>query len=137
MKSMSHSLSNSFIVLCLASLLSVAQADTATLYLLNGTTVRGEIVDRSTREVQLKTPSGVVKVKTAKLMPISRAQLKLPAEVEKDETGNLEMEAVITQMEKLLAENESLKQQLEVLKNQLAKTSPELVSPAEGPTAKR
>ncbi len=109
-------------------------ADSATLYLLDGTVVRGEIVDRSGKIIQIKTPSGVVGVRTSKLMPISRAQLKLPAEVEKDEEATPEMEALIAQIEKLVTENDALKKEIAALKNQHA-TSNEPATPAEGPAA--
>ena len=120
-------------------------ADTATLYLLNGTVVRGEIVDRSTKFIQVKTPSSLVRVKTSQLMPISRAQLKLPSEIEKEDANSPEMEAIITQMEKLVAENDVLKKEIETLKAQLGKNVVEAASPtgatpaapAEGPSSKR
>ena len=129
----------SFIALALAVLTGVAGADTTTLYLLNGTSVRGEIVARSAKNIDLKTASGVAKIKTARLMPVSRQQLKLPAEVEKDD-DKPEVDAVLTQMEKLLAENAELKKQVEILKGQIQKMSPlaiEPKAPAEGPAAGR
>ena len=129
-------LQSSFIALVLVVLTISASADIATLYLLNGTSVRGEIVDRSGKSVQLKTASGLVKLKTANLMPISRQQLKLPAEVEKEDVISADSEALLTQMEKLVAENAALKQELNTLKAQLAKMSPaadEIKAPAEGP----
>ena len=119
---MPHPSRCSFIALALAVLSSVASADTTTLYLLNGTSVRGEIVDRSAKNIDLKTASGVVKIKTARLMPVSRQQLKLPAEVEKDD-DKPEVDAVLTQMEKLLAENAELRKQVETLTDQLQKQS--------------
>jgi hypothetical protein len=132
---MSHSFSYSIFAICLVSFFNVARADTTTLYLLNGTIVRGEIVDRSGREVQMKTPSGVVKIKTSRLMPISRAQLKLPAEIDKEDVDKPEMEALLAQMERLLAENESLRQQLATLQIQLAKVVSNPTAPGEGPLA--
>ncbi|MEO7933265.1 MAG: hypothetical protein ABIT76_08925 [Chthoniobacterales bacterium] len=115
---------------------SLAAADSTALYLLDGTVVRGEIVDRDAQSVQMKTPKGVVKVKTAGLRPISRQQLKLAPEEEK--TSTPEMEALLAQMEKVIAENASLKQQVESLKRQLAKpvSAVQVASPAEGPAAK-
>jgi hypothetical protein len=145
---MSHRLICSFIAFILVVLATNAGADTMTLYLLNGTSVRGEVVDRSAKNISVKTPSGVVKLKTAKLMPVSRQQLRLPTEVEKEEpapvapaasgASTAETETLLTQMEILLAENAALKQQVEALKAQLTKAAPlaaELKAPAEGPAA--
>ncbi len=111
----------------------MAAADSTVLYLLNGTVVRGEIVDRDAQTVQMKTPKGVVKVRTASLRPISRQQLKLAPEEAK--TSTPEMEALLVQMEKVIAENASLKQQVESLKRLLTNPS-EVSSPGEGPVAK-
>ncbi len=137
---MPHPSTCSFIALALAVFTNVAPAATTTLYLLNGTSVRGEIVDRSAKNIDLKTASGIVKIKTARLMPISRQQLKLPDEIEKDDEIKPEVDAVLTQMEKLLAENAELKKQVETLKSQLEKLSPLAVepkAPAEGPGLRR
>jgi hypothetical protein len=115
---------------------SLRAADSTALYLLDGTIVRGEIVDRDAQSIQMKTPKGVVKVKTTGLRPISRQQLKLGPEDPK--TSTPEMEALLAQMEKVIAENASLKQQVASLKHQLAQPpNPiEAASPAEGPAAK-
>jgi transcriptional regulator of aromatic amino acid metabolism len=115
-------------------LVSSGFAETTILYLLNGTVVRGEIVERSAKLVKLKTSSGVTKVKTATLMPISRQQLKLPAEIEKEEMTSPETEALLGQMEKLVAENEALKKQIAELQAQLEKPA---AVPAEAAVTKR
>ncbi len=112
---------------------SLAATDSTALYLLDGTVVRGQIVDRDAQTVQMKTPKGVVKVRTASLRPISRQQLKLSPEEAK--TSTPEMEAVLAQMEKVIAENQSLKQEVESLKRQLSDPL-EVSSPAEGPAFK-
>ena len=124
-------------ILTFAALSASLQAGPVTLYLKDGTVVRGTISARSATSISVETDKGTRTLVPEALQPISQQQLRFDTteEVLRPADEAVKVEAILEQMEKLLAENEVLKKRIVELETRLGKlpiSDPTL--PAEDPT---